>query len=136
MNQIIEGINPAGGPSYFVDLLLFLAIVGGYYFIAFKERWMPKLNPPPKKDTSNMTAWQKVKSFGAASQHELTDQEWASIRKCRKVFLPIVLGYAVLLGFFSSTFGLVAMMWVWLATVGGMAIRIWSDRRIEENEQQ
>jgi hypothetical protein len=136
MNQTIEGLNQAGGPSYFVDLLIFLAIVGGYYFIAFKDHWMPKLNPPPKKDTSTMTAWQKVKSFGAASRHELTDAEWASIRKCRKVFLPIVLGYAVLLGFFSSTFGLVAMMWIWLATVGGMAIGIWSDRRIEKSEQQ
>lgn len=139
MDQTIQGINQAGGPSLFVDLLIFLGLMGGYYFIAFKQHWLPKLNPPPKLDKSNFTWWQHVKSFGARSNHELTEQEWASIRKCRKVFIPIVFAYTVLLGFFSSSFGLVAMMWIWLATVGGMAMRVWHERKwkkMEGGEQQ
>lgn len=131
MDQTIPGLTQTGGPTFLSDLLLFVFILAGYYFIAFKAYLIPKLNPAPKKDTSNMTFWQRVRLFGAISRHELTEAEWASIRKCRKLALPIIAAYTILVGFLSSSFGLVWMMWAWLATLGGMAVRIWSDRRIE-----
>ncbi len=129
-------IFPTGGASGFVDVIIFLAMIGGYLFVAFKEYTLPKLNPAPKKDTSNMSFFRRVISFGAASQHELTEKEWESIRATRKVALPIIGLYAVILGFLASTYGLGAIMWIWLATLGGMGVRAWSDRRIEKSQQQ
>jgi hypothetical protein len=131
MDQTLQGLNQAG-PAFISYLLIGVALLSGYCFMAFKKHWLPKLNPAPRKDTSGMTLWQRIKSFGASSQRELTEAEWASIRRCRRVFLPVTLVYTIFLGFFASSFGMVFMLWFWLATVGGMMIRYRSDRHLEK----
>ena len=87
--DIVTTAASHGGPSLFVDVLILLAMIGGYAFVAFKEYTM----------------------------------------KNARAFLCIVLPFAVLLGFFTSTYGMVAFMWIWIAAVTGVCVRLLSDRR-------
>lgn len=131
MDQTIPGLTQAGAPSYFVDLIIFIALLGGYGFMALKRYWLPKLRPAPA--VHHRSWWQRLFARTTAGSRTLSADEWQSIRSCRRVFLPVVFAYAVLLGFLSSSYGLVAMLWIWLATVAGMLVRYQSDKRLGQN---
>lgn len=131
IDQSIQGLVEQTGPSMLSYLMLALPMMAGYFFIAFKDKLIPKLKPAPTVDRSSMTFFQRVKSFGRASTHELSDEEWASIRQCRRYAVPLIIGFSVLIGFFSSTFGMVWMLWALIATAGGALVRHYSDKRFE-----
>lgn len=135
MDQTIPALVHNDGPSYFVDLVIFLALLGGYGFMSLKRYWLPKLYRTAAVNT-NRPWWQRLWTDSTASHCRLSASEQQSIERCRPIFLSAVLLYSVLLGFITSSYGLVAMLWIWLATIGGMLIRHFGDKRLDEQDQQ
>ncbi len=134
MDQTIPGIVQNSEPSYFVDLVILLALLGGYGFMSLKQYWLPKLNRPAVD--SNRRWWQRLWTESAANTHPLSPHDRQSIRRCLPIFLSALLLYSVALGFITSSYGLVAMLWIWVATVAGMLIRHFGDKRLAEQDQK